>query len=160
MFDVTPPGFQALPAKVPSGPDEFSKSGRKRRGSPNTLNFVDDAPTQPLVFTFGQKLPPMNALPRTKGIFMLINCKECGDKVSSNAATCPHCGTSEFRDETNEEWCKRMALKSLWSGNCPMCRIGNLTKMDAGSRGAAFGQGNLLGAFTKSHRCGNCGYIA
>ena len=45
------------------------------------------------------------------------------------------------------------------TGNCPVCGIGTLVKMDAGRRGIAFGQGNLLGAFMKTHQCNCCGHL-
>lgn len=34
-------------------------------------------------------------------------------------------------------------------GNCAICRTGNVCRMNAGARGAAFGSGALLGAFVK-----------
>ncbi len=90
---------------------------------------------------------------------MLLNCKVCSGKVSSDAATCPHCGTSNFRSETVEQMISRI-VREPRSGSCPACRIGDLCHMNAGTRGQAFGSGNLLGAFTKSHRCNHCGYLA
>jgi predicted RNA-binding Zn-ribbon protein involved in translation (DUF1610 family) len=55
----------------------------------------------------------------------------------------------------------RRSIQQMYSaGSCPMCGAGRLTKMDAGARGRSFGEGNLLGAFMKSHRCNNCGYMA
>lgn len=45
------------------------------------------------------------------------------------------------------------------AGNCPVCGTGMLEKMDAGGRGRAFGQGNLLGAFMKTHQCNYCGHL-
>jgi len=45
------------------------------------------------------------------------------------------------------------------AAKCPVCGIGKLVKMDAGGRGAAFGAGNLLGAFMKTHRCNCCGHL-
>ena len=94
---------------------------------------------------------------------MLINCQECAGKVSSEAAACPHCGTPDFLTETKDQAWQRTLKQvgeSALKGNCPVCHVGNLAKMDAGSRGSAFGQGNLIGAFSKSHRCSNCGYLA
>jgi ribosomal protein L37E len=88
---------------------------------------------------------------------MITNCKDCGGKVSTEAAACPHCGCPNVRNETEQQQAMR---RLLTSGNCPVCRTGNLVRMDAGSRGTAFGQGNLLGAFIKSHRCNRCGYLA
>jgi hypothetical protein len=42
--------------------------------------------------------------------------------------------------------------------SCPLCG-GQLERMDAGLRGIAFGAGNLLGAFTHTHRCSSCGHL-
>jgi hypothetical protein len=50
------------------------------------------------------------------------------------------------------------SIKSWYQPTCPMCRAGNLVKMDAGDRGKSFAEGNFLGAFVKSHVCSSCGY--
>ena len=42
---------------------------------------------------------------------------------------------------------------------CPMCG-GLMLSMGAGGRGKAFGQGNVFGAFAKTYRCEDCGYLA
>lgn len=104
---------------------------------------------------FDTRAPILQGKSRTT---MLLNCKVCSGKVSSDATTCPHCGTPNFRNETTEQMVKRVVSQSV--GDCPACRVGYLCPMDAGSRGVAFGSGNLLGAFTKSHRCSSCGYLA
>lgn len=94
---------------------------------------------------------------------MLLNCKVCDGRVSSDAATCPHCGTPSFHDETDAQRRERIindVVKNSLKGNCPVCHAGTLCRMNAGSRGAAFGEGNLVGAFTKSVRCNKCGYLA
>jgi hypothetical protein len=44
------------------------------------------------------------------------------------------------------------------AAGCPLCG-GTLVRMDAGERGKAFGGGNLLGAFMKTHRCNCCGHL-
>ena len=45
------------------------------------------------------------------------------------------------------------------TGNCPICSIGKLVRMDAGGRGTALAQGNLLGACMNTHQCNYCGHL-
>lgn len=42
---------------------------------------------------------------------------------------------------------------------CPLCK-GGMVPLTAGSRGTAFGGGNILGAFSKSLVCKKCGHLA
>lgn len=35
---------------------------------------------------------------------MLVSCRECGGKVSTNAAACPHCGARFFRYPRWRRW--------------------------------------------------------
>ena len=86
---------------------------------------------------------------------------------------CPNCAEFARLDEISCLWCghslqgltsilnKRTldAAVGIFLGpRCPLCG-GKLKRMDAGGRGTAFAQGNLLGAFSKTHRCINCGHL-
>jgi hypothetical protein len=67
------------------------------------------------------------------------------------------------QDQLNKELQEslRKSIQQMFSsGSCPVCGSGKLIKMDAGARGTSFAEGNLLGAFIKSHRCNSCGYTA
>lgn len=64
----------------------------------------------------------------------------------------------EKLDKELEEGLRRSIQQMFGAGNCPVCGCGKLVKMDAGARGTSFAEGNLLGAFIKSHRCDSCGY--
>lgn len=79
----------------------------------------------------------------------LINCPHCGNQVSIHAKACPKCGLPPIINP----------FMAASAANCPVCKIGKLVKMDAGGRGRAFGQGNLLGAFMKTHQCNYCGHL-
>ena len=77
----------------------------------------------------------------------LINCLDCSNKVSSEAEACPHCGRP----------IKKMASIGI---ACPNCKSNlRVRRMDAGERGVAFARGSLIGAFSKTYRCGLCDYI-
>jgi hypothetical protein len=74
--------------------------------------------------------------------------------IIGTALYCPKCYAN------SEEGKQALSLFGIPRPKCPACGIGELRAMDAGARGSAFGSGNLLGAFTKSHRCSCCGYLA
>ena len=77
----------------------------------------------------------------------LTNCPDCYNKVSSEAEACPHCGRPNK---------KRVSFGI----QCPNCKSDlHVRRMDAGERGVAFARGSLIGAFSKTYRCGSCDYI-
>ena len=84
----------------------------------------------------------------------IINCKECGGKVSENANACPHCGNTDLLSP--EEQLRRAIHEEVFRmATCPAC--GSIASPI--NRGQAFGKGNLLGAFTKSMQCNLCGHL-
>mgnify|MGYP001611001254 CR=1 FL=1 len=103
-------------------------------------------------------------------------CLDCGGAISTLAEACPKCGRPTAKKEKKftgfcpncngsismlTEICPKCATRvsEKKSGGCPVCG-GSLSRMDASSRGAAFGGGSFLGAFMKTHRCSKCGYMA
>lgn len=85
-----------------------------------------------------------------------MNCPECSKEIDEHAKKCPHCGKTEPKMSGE---IRATLLNSMMGPKCPKCG-GFMQKMDAGSRGTAFGSGNLLGAFMNSHRCGACGHLS
>lgn len=82
---------------------------------------------------------------------MLTKCPDCNQDVSDKAPSCIHCGCPLARQPSLAE-----CLSLLNTGpKCPLCG-GPLAKI---VRGKAFAEGNLLGAFTKTHQCKHCGHL-
>lgn len=52
-----------------------------------------------------------------------------------------------------------MPVLPIVTGNCPVCGVGNLVKLNSAGRTRAFWQGNLFGGFMKTHQCNNCGHL-
>jgi uncharacterized protein with PIN domain len=95
---------------------------------------------------------------------MLINCPECKRQVSSNAATCPNCG-SPIRPAqlSHDERLSRVAQevgKALAFGpRCPYCNTYSVRDLDASARGRIFGSGGLIKAFAGTKECTSCGKV-
>jgi len=60
---------------------------------------------------------------------MLLQCKDCGGKVSSDAAACPHCGAPVVSEAakrvskwSDAEFCPGCGGDSLTGGRCADCR--------------------------------------
>jgi predicted RNA-binding Zn-ribbon protein involved in translation (DUF1610 family) len=86
-----------------------------------------------------------------KAMSNIIECSDCGGKVSVNANACPHCGNAKIQPYQPD-------LYALFNSGpkCPACG-GSASKL-AGNRGRAFGEGNFFSALTKSMRCNGCGH--
>lgn len=91
----------------------------------------------------------------------IISCPDCEGKVSLNAKSCPHCGNTKIdpKKVAAQERQKQLDIMTSILGipKCPAC--GGVATSLKGQRGAAFGAGNLIGAFSNSMRCGACGHL-
>jgi hypothetical protein len=83
-------------------------------------------------------------------------CPTCGRESPKETAVCPNCGVSL----ANVPDARYAPPLFSFGAKCPMCNVGTMVRMGAGERGRAFGSGNLIGAFSKSHCCDSCGYLA
>jgi uncharacterized protein with PIN domain len=105
------------------------------------------------------------------------NCPHCGGALSyelkyhGTDAYCPEQGCGQIirlcgqLNEAQKQELLRLVARTAaemhmanFRPKCPLCG-GTLSRMDAGERGSAFAQGNLLGAFARTHRCTNCGHM-
>jgi RNA polymerase subunit RPABC4/transcription elongation factor Spt4 len=61
----------------------------------------------------------------------LVRCSECGKQVSSQAASCPHCGISPVTARRDLSWIGRVALliAAIWA-------VAKCASMDSGSPGS------------------------
>ena len=87
----------------------------------------------------------------------MINCPECGEKISDKSIQCVHCGcpSSEYT-EVNEF----SILKQKHTPKCPTCGSTLIHKIELGER---FTSLLFFGLFSRTPRssfvCNNCEYM-
>jgi hypothetical protein len=86
-----------------------------------------------------------------------IQCPNCNEFARNGEISCVWCRHS-LQGVSSVYWVENLRQTRSMGRNCPLCG-GQLERMDAGLRGTAFGAGNLLGAFTHTHRCSSCGHL-
>jgi uncharacterized protein with PIN domain len=83
-------------------------------------------------------------------------CPKCNEYAAKAESSCIWCGSSLA--DTPTLYAIFLKEAEQQRPKCPLCN-GTLERMDAGRRGTAFAEGNLLGAFTHTHRCTKCGHL-
>lgn len=87
----------------------------------------------------------------------LINCKECGGKLSTTAMTCPHCGAPTSTAKSNAF--ASAFTEALFSGGpkCPVCGSSKIDKLGVIRKTGSFAvKGVFSNDFGKKYVCKKC----